>query len=96
MGSDVSQYSKLWQKGIANVFYSTLSLTMLCAIVSSHSQAISAVDLALWDLLGKLRKEPVWALLGGKTKVGTGPNQRIKIAYVFTGLSTSVLYHSKT
>lgn len=31
-------------------------------------QAISAVDLALWDLLGQLRREPVYALLGGKTK----------------------------
>lgn len=31
-------------------------------------QAISAVDLAIWDLLGKLRGEPVWALLGGTTK----------------------------
>lgn len=31
-------------------------------------QAISAVDLALWDLLGKLKKERVCDLLGGKTK----------------------------
>ena len=30
--------------------------------------AISAVDLALWDALGKLRSEPVYAMLGGKTK----------------------------
>eukprot|EP01121_Diplochlamys_sp_Union-15-3_P007891 TRINITY_DN2045_c0_g1_i1.p1 TRINITY_DN2045_c0_g1~~TRINITY_DN2045_c0_g1_i1.p1 ORF type:complete len:402 (+),score=86.38 TRINITY_DN2045_c0_g1_i1:89-1294(+) len=30
--------------------------------------AISAVDLAVWDLLGKIRGEPVYALLGGKTK----------------------------
>jgi len=25
------------------------------------------VDLAIWDCLGKLRKEPVYALIGGKT-----------------------------
>jgi len=31
-------------------------------------QALSAVDLALWDLLGKLRQEPVYMMLGGATK----------------------------
>ncbi|MCY3781035.1 MAG: L-rhamnonate dehydratase [Chloroflexi bacterium] len=30
--------------------------------------AISAVDLALWDALGLLRDEPVYAMLGGATK----------------------------
>jgi len=30
--------------------------------------AISAVDIALWDLMGKSAKQPVFRLLGGKTK----------------------------
>ena len=30
--------------------------------------AISVVDLALWDLLGRLRDEPVYALIGGTTR----------------------------
>lgn len=30
--------------------------------------ALSGVDLALYDLLGQLRGEPVYALLGGRTK----------------------------
>jgi len=32
------------------------------------SMAMSGVDLALWDLLGKALKQPVYRLLGGKTK----------------------------
>jgi len=31
-------------------------------------QAISAVDIAIWDLLGKLRKAPVYELLGGPVR----------------------------
>jgi L-alanine-DL-glutamate epimerase-like enolase superfamily enzyme len=31
--------------------------------------AISAVDIALWDLLGKITGQPVYRLLGGRTKV---------------------------
>src|SRR6185369_6460748 len=30
--------------------------------------AISAVDIALWDLLGKSAQQPVYRLLGGRTK----------------------------
>lgn len=30
--------------------------------------AISAIDLALWDLMGKLRQEPVHNLIGGRTR----------------------------
>jgi L-alanine-DL-glutamate epimerase-like enolase superfamily enzyme len=30
--------------------------------------AISAVDIALWDLIGKALKQPIFRLLGGKTK----------------------------
>ena len=32
------------------------------------SYAVSAIDLALWDLRGKLLGQPVWQLLGGPTK----------------------------
>jgi L-alanine-DL-glutamate epimerase-like enolase superfamily enzyme len=31
-------------------------------------QAISAVDLAIWDALGKVKGVPVYELLGGKSK----------------------------
>jgi L-rhamnonate dehydratase len=30
--------------------------------------AISGVDLALWDVIGRAKGEPVWRLIGGKTK----------------------------
>ena len=29
---------------------------------------ISAIDLGIWDLMGKIKKKPVFELLGGKTK----------------------------
>ena len=29
------------------------------------AEAIAGLDIALWDLLGKYRQEPVWRLLGG-------------------------------
>jgi len=33
-------------------------------------RALSAIDLALWDLKGKALNQPIWQLLGGKTQQG--------------------------
>ena len=44
------------------------NLPMAQASTGVESRATSAVDIALWDLLGKAKGEPVYNLLGGKTK----------------------------
>eukprot|EP00117_Sycon_ciliatum_P027294 scpid56584/ scgid22210/ L-rhamnonate dehydratase len=59
-GQDPRDVELIWDQ----MFHSTLNYGRKGLPI----QAISAVDLALWDLLGKLRNEPVYALLGGKTK----------------------------
>lgn len=43
----------------ASMFYGRKGLTI---------NAISGVDCAVWDLLGRLRGEPVWAMIGGKVR----------------------------
>ena len=59
-GQDVRNVELLWdQMWRATIPYGRKGLAL---------HAISAVDLAIWDCLGKLRGEPVYALLGGKTK----------------------------
>lgn len=34
----------------------------------AEMRALSAIDLALWDIAGQLRQEPVWRLLGGPVR----------------------------
>mmetsp|Transcript_23484 Transcript_23484/g.37863 ORF Transcript_23484/g.37863 Transcript_23484/m.37863 type:complete len:426 (+) Transcript_23484:82-1359(+) len=59
-GQDPHNVELLWdQMYKATVNYGRKGLTI---------QAISAVDLAIWDCLGKLHNVPVYKLLGGKTK----------------------------
>ena len=43
----------------ASMFYGRKGLTLA---------TISVVDLAIWDLLGKIRGEPVYKMIGGRTK----------------------------
>jgi L-rhamnonate dehydratase len=59
-GRDPSQVEKIWdQMYFATQFYGRKGLVV---------NAISGVDLALWDLLGRLRGEPVHQLLGGAVR----------------------------
>lgn len=52
--------------------------------------AISGVDCAIWDLLGRLRQEPVWAMIGGKMRdhqpvYATGPRPDLAEKMGFLG-----------
>jgi L-rhamnonate dehydratase len=70
VGSDPRDVERLWDQ----MFRSTLPYGRKGLAIC----AISAIDIALWDLCGKLRGEPVFKLLGGETKAAipcyvTGP-----------------------
>lgn len=59
-GAKVTDIEKIWdQMYRSTVFYGRRGIVL---------NAISAVDLALYDLLGKIRQEPVYALLGGPVR----------------------------
>jgi L-rhamnonate dehydratase len=58
LGSDARDLNRLWDQMFrASLPYGRKGLPIA---------TISVVDLALWDLLGKLRDEPVYNLIGGK------------------------------
>lgn len=82
LGADPRDTARLWDQMFrASMFYGRKGLTMT---------AISAVDLALWDLLGRLRDEPVCKLIGGKVRERmplycTGPAPEVYKAQGFFG-----------
>lgn len=60
IGSDPADVERIWdQMYLSTLFYGRKGLVL---------NAISCVDLALWDLLGKFRQEPVYHLLGGAVR----------------------------
>jgi L-rhamnonate dehydratase len=56
-GQLVTDIEKMWDQ----MYFSTLYYGRKGVVLNT----ISGVDLALWDLLAKVRKEPVYQLLGG-------------------------------
>ena len=60
LGEDPFDYAYLWEKMYRR--------TLAWGRKGIGMTAISAVDIALWDIIGKLTKKPVFKLLGGRTK----------------------------
>jgi L-alanine-DL-glutamate epimerase-like enolase superfamily enzyme len=60
LGADPWDLELLWQRMYRR--------TMAFGRKGVAMVAISAIDIALWDLLGKSAKQPVYRLLGGRTK----------------------------
>ena len=60
IGEDPFDYAYLWEKMYRRTHaWGRRGVGMV---------AISAIDIALWDIMGKITKKPVFKLLGGRTK----------------------------
>jgi L-rhamnonate dehydratase len=72
----------------ASMYYGRKGITL---------NAISGVDCAVWDLLGRLRDEPVWAMIGGKVRdkqpmYATGPRPDLAKEMGFIGGKIPIPY----
>jgi L-rhamnonate dehydratase len=82
IGSEPYDINRIWdQMYRASSIYGRKGLALA---------ALSAVDLALWDLLGRIRQEPVYRMIGGKTReklrvYATGPAPDIYRSLGFIG-----------
>ena len=85
IGEDPFQIQKLWSK----MYLQTHFMTGIAG-----AGAISAIEMALWDIKGKALGQPVWNLLGGKmrdrvrayTHADTADDARRCVDLGFTGL----------
>ncbi|MGB9196963.1 MAG: mandelate racemase/muconate lactonizing enzyme family protein [Terriglobales bacterium] len=60
LGKDPSAIDRLWADMFLAISYSGWA--------GAEMRAISAVDIALWDLLGKITNQPIYMLLGGASR----------------------------
>lgn len=81
IGQDPTQVEKIWDQ----MYFSTQYYGRKGLVVN----AISGVDLALWDLLGRLRQEPVHAMIGGAVRdelqfyaTGSRPDKAKELGFI--------------
>ena len=89
LGKGVEQIELIWDQMFrASIYYGRKGLAM---------NAISAVDLALWDLLGRVRGAPVCDLVGGRARdsiefYATGPRPDLAEQMGFLGGKMPLVY----
>jgi D-arabinonate dehydratase len=65
VGQDPFDVERIWQDLFALTYTSVRGIPTLARQHRPLVTAMSAIDIALWDLKGKAIERPVWALLGG-------------------------------
>lgn len=61
IGEDPQHIERLWQKMMSAIMVHGMTGTM-------GAGAMTGIDMALWDIKGKVLGVPVWSLLGGKVR----------------------------
>ena len=65
VGQDPFNVERIWQDLFALTYTSVRGIPPLSRLQRQVVTAMSAIDIALWDLMGKATGRPVYALLGG-------------------------------
>jgi L-alanine-DL-glutamate epimerase-like enolase superfamily enzyme len=65
VGHDPFDVERIWQDLFGLTYRSVRGIPALARQARVLVTAMSAIDIALWDLKGKAIERPVWALLGG-------------------------------
>ncbi|MGD9812641.1 MAG: hypothetical protein AB7U35_15125, partial [Sphingobium sp.] len=55
-------------RDIDNHWQNMFSLANFCGVMGAEMRAISALDVALWDLVGQIAGLPIYHLLGGRSR----------------------------
>jgi L-alanine-DL-glutamate epimerase-like enolase superfamily enzyme len=55
-------------RDIENHWSNLFALVNFCGAMGAEMRAISAIDVALWDLLGQIAGQPIYVMLGGRSR----------------------------